>query len=56
MKLTTIAHPKAQLGSDAANALLRMIAKRGEGGGPIAVDAGKLYEPVLIERSSVNNL
>ncbi|TLS52898.1 GntR family transcriptional regulator [Paenibacillus antri] len=55
VKLTTIAHPKAQLGSDAANALLRMIGQRDEGGA-IAAKAGKLYEPVLIERTSVNNL
>jgi len=53
VKLTTIAHPKAQLGADAANALLRMIGRTNPKEPTVS---GMLYEPVLVERQSVNNL
>lgn len=47
-KLTTVRHPKEQLGAAAAEALLRMIRQPG------AREAGIVFEPVLIKRHSVN--
>ncbi|MCI3919160.1 GntR family transcriptional regulator [Paenibacillus sp. TRM 82003] len=51
-KLTTIAHPKARMGEDAAALLLRMIEGRAGGG----ENDGRLYTPELVERESVKNL
>lgn len=54
-KLTTVAHPKAQLGSAAAEALLRMIANPKDRHSRLG-ERGLRYKPVLIERESVSLL
>jgi len=52
VKLTTLAHPKAELGADAAELLMLMIENPNEN----SPDAGKRYKPDLVIRESTASL
>ena len=48
VKLTTLSHPKAEMGADAAEILIDMIQNKRANGSEI----GKVYKPELIVRES----
>ncbi|WP_207952097.1 GntR family transcriptional regulator [Paenibacillus turpanensis] len=52
VKLTTLSHPKMQMGVDAAQILIDMI----EGRSPASAEFCKLYKPELIVRNSTKKL
>ncbi|WP_053217904.1 GntR family transcriptional regulator [Virgibacillus senegalensis] len=57
VKLTTIAHPKSEMGEKAAQVILELIdAKNGRGKLNVDTISSVVYEPELIERNSTKNL